>query len=111
MHYVYVLGLERIYGFYIGISCNLERRLQQHYAGEGAAVTKKYGIETVVSTIPCGSRAEALELECRLVLIYRDNGKDAWGGSWTRPSRNWAFPTKPQLERFQAPLAQAIGLR
>ena len=42
--YVYILTNKYRTTFYVGVTSNLEKRILQHYRGEGSQFTKKYNL-------------------------------------------------------------------
>ncbi|HEX8516120.1 MAG TPA: GIY-YIG nuclease family protein [Bacteroidia bacterium] len=42
--YAYILSNKNRTVLYIGVTNNLERRIQEHRAGEGSVLTKKYNV-------------------------------------------------------------------
>ena len=52
--------------YYVGITTDVARRLGQHDAGRGARYTRSRRPLTLVATVPCADRAEAMRLEAQL---------------------------------------------
>jgi len=63
--YVYALELERRY-FYIGITTDIERRIEQHFTGDGARFTRSHKPIRVVEAF----LTKDIYAETRLVMQY-----------------------------------------
>jgi putative endonuclease len=71
MWYVYIL-LCADDTLYTGITNNLERRIKQHNEGKGAKYTKGRGPVTLVKSIECATKSEALKLEYKIKQLPRE---------------------------------------
>ncbi len=84
-YFVYVLKLEQG-KYYIGISRNVNKRIDNHCIGEGAAWTKKYAPIRIISVdpLPCNKKKEAEEYEDERTqrLIRRFGKNNVRGGSY-----------------------------
>jgi len=89
---VYVLSLLYIDGYYVGFSSNFPRRLTQHILGEGANVTKEFGVCSIMHTEPAPDVPSAIAREGQLTRLLRQQGAIVWGGSLAT--------TKPRLKNF-----------
>ena len=67
---VYVLRC-RNNSFYIGITNNLEKRLEQHTLGTGSKFVRSWRPFELVKTIPCSDSGEARRLEYDLKRLTR----------------------------------------
>jgi len=79
---VYVLRLKNVYGFYVGQTADIQTRLVQHVYGGGSRVTKRYGVDRLLSTVPCHTKSKANELERRMTVTLSAIAP-TWGWSWT----------------------------
>ncbi len=57
---------------YTGITNNLERRIKQHNEGKGAKYTRGRGPVTLVKSIECATKSEALKLEYKIKQLPRE---------------------------------------
>lgn len=86
---VYVLRCNVPGYYYIGETCNLERRLQEHREGKGSEFTRKYGVAELVEVIPNGS-------EFGVYWRYRNDPKVKWAcGADHSQSTTPPAPTNP----------------
>lgn len=69
-YYVYILEC-RDGSFYVGITNNLERRVDAHNAGIASKYTRSRRPVTVRYQELCGTRSQALIRECGLRLLSR----------------------------------------
>ena len=67
---VYVLRC-RNNSFYIGITNNLEKRIEKHKLGIGSKFVRSWRPFELVKTIPCGNEGEARRLEYDLKRLTR----------------------------------------
>lgn len=80
-YYVYFLTNWNNKVLYIGVTNNLERRLNEHQSGEGAAFTKKYRTKKLVYYESYGNINEAITREKQLK-------------KWSRKKKNQLIETK-----------------
>lgn len=80
--YVYILASKRNGTLYIGITNNLEARIQQHREGRASSFTQKYHIHTLVyyesfhyveDAIKREKRLKHWKREWKINLIEKDN--------------------------------------
>lgn len=95
-HRVYVLALRDIDGVYIGETANLSARLLQHQQGLGSAVTKEFGVRSLLASIPCETREAAKKLEGNLVVVFGPL-VPTWGASCTQVKRPWGWFTRRNI--------------
>lgn len=57
---------------YTGITNNIDRRVQEHKQGKGAAFTRAFGAKTLVYQEKLNSRSEALCREAQIKKLTRD---------------------------------------
>jgi putative endonuclease len=63
-HFVYILYSESADRFYVGETCNIELRIQQHNSGcYKSAFSKKASDWNLFWSIECKSRTQALKIE------------------------------------------------
>jgi putative endonuclease len=72
MYYVYVLASGRHGTLYIGVTNSLQTRIEQHRAGKGSLLVKKYGIFRLVYVESYDRIEEAISREKRLKRWKRD---------------------------------------
>jgi putative endonuclease len=72
MYYVYVLASGRHGTLYIGVTNSLQTRIEQHRAGKGWLLVKKYGIFRVVYVESYDRIEEAISREKQLKRWKRD---------------------------------------
>ena len=70
MYWVYVLRCDQD-SYYIGMTKNLKRRLEQHDVGKGAQFTKYHKPKELAYKEACHTRSDALAREYQLVHEYR----------------------------------------
>lgn len=70
---VYVLDCGKA-GYYVGHTCNLLRRLTQHYTKQGSWFTRKHGVRGVMWISHVYPRREAAKLEHFLKYLARPAG-------------------------------------
>jgi predicted GIY-YIG superfamily endonuclease len=81
---VYVIECNRPGYYYVGMTTNLKRRLEQHRTGKGSSVFVKEhgGLKQLLQTYPVEGRASARRLEhavtLRMIAVY---GQAYVGGS------------------------------
>ena len=80
-HYIYTLNLEGGKK-YVGITSNPEKRLNDHFNGNGAKWTQKHAPTSVNSIMPCKSYESAKKAE---TIVYQNmknyHGKDMVRGA------------------------------
>ena len=67
---VYVLRC-RNNSLYIGMTNNLEKRIEKHNLGTGSKFVRSWRPFELVKTIPCKNEGEAKRLECDLKRLSR----------------------------------------
>lgn len=67
---VYVLKCRNNF-LYIGLTNNIDRRLQQHERGTGSKFVRSQRPFELVKTIPCKNAKQARSLECNLKKLKR----------------------------------------
>src|SRR5690349_2373335 len=70
--FVYVLASDRHGTLYVGVTNDLQRRLQQHREGMNAAFTKKYRVHRLVHYEIHASPSEAILREKQIKNWHRD---------------------------------------
>ena len=79
MTVVYTLKL-REGKYYVGLTNNVDRRLNEHNSGKGSAWTKKYKFVSVISTV----KGDAMDEEKRTLEMMEKYGvQNVRGGSYT----------------------------
>ena len=76
---LYILKLEND-KYYIGISANLQKRLDLHFTNRGSTWTKKHKPIEVVETIENGSKKLEREKTLEYMRIY--GYQNVRGGAW-----------------------------
>jgi putative endonuclease len=71
-YYVYILAGGRHGTLYIGVTNNLQSRLEQHRGGRGSEFVKKYGVHRLVHVETYASPGEAIAREKQLKNWHRD---------------------------------------
>ena len=82
--YVYVLKLIND-KYYVGISTDLNRRLTQHFSGDGSMWTKLHHPISVISVKP-GNKFE--ESETTIECMHKYGWENVRGGPWCRVKMN-----------------------
>ena len=72
---VYVLRCSNN-SFYIGITNNLEKRIEQHTLGNGSKFVRSWRPFELVKTIPCRNAGEARRLEYDLKRLTRKKKRE-----------------------------------
>jgi putative endonuclease len=62
--------------FYIGITNNLEKRIEQHTLGNGSKFVRSWRPFELVKTIPCRNAGEARRLEYDLKRLTRKKKRE-----------------------------------
>jgi len=82
LYFVYILASRRYGTLYIGITNNLQLRLEQHRLGRGSEFVRKYGVhrlvymesyETAVEAIAREKQLKKWKREWKIQLIEKDN--------------------------------------
>ena len=71
-YYVYILASRRYGTLYIGVTNNVQARLEQHRAGRGSMFVKQYGVFRLVHVAEFASPLEAISREKQLKNWRRD---------------------------------------
>jgi putative endonuclease len=71
-YYVYILASSRHGTLYIGITNNLQARLERHRAGQGSQFVRKYGVYRLVHVETFALPQEAIAREKQLKNWKRD---------------------------------------
>ena len=75
-YYVYILTNVKRNVIYIGVTNDLERRVQEHREGKGGAFTKKYRVDTLVHVEAYDQISDAITRE-KEIKGWRRSKKDA----------------------------------
>lgn len=73
MWYVYIIQSSKDNSLYTGITNDLDKRIAKHNANKGAKYTKGRGPFTILKSIECATKSEALKLE---YVIKQKSKKD-----------------------------------
>ncbi len=92
---IYVLSLLYIDGYYVGFSACFSKRLTQHILGEGAHVTRRFGVASIKHTEEVTSLESAKAREGELVDFLLFQGVPAWGGGRCRLEHNEDMEKRP----------------
>ncbi|MBZ0147532.1 MAG: GIY-YIG nuclease family protein [Pseudorhodoplanes sp.] len=65
-YYVYILASRRYGTLYIGITNNLQRRLEEHRLGSGSGFVRQYGVYRLVHIETFDDPESAIQREKRL---------------------------------------------
>lgn len=71
-YYVYILASRRYGTLYIGITNNLQRRLEEHRLGSGSGFVRQYGVYRLVHIETFDDPESAIQREKRLKKWNRD---------------------------------------
>lgn len=81
--HLYVLELENSH-YYVGLTADIQKRMQQHFTGEGAEWTKLHRPVRVMHTVCTGTKkmleAERMEDEVTIALMHRFGVSKVRGG-------------------------------
>jgi putative endonuclease len=72
MYYVYILASRRHGTLYIGVTNNLQARIEQHRLGLGSEFVKKYAVNRLVYVEPYENVEDAIRREKQLKKWNRD---------------------------------------
>jgi putative endonuclease len=97
--FVYILATKRHGTLYIGVTNDLQRRLQEHRDGSNAGFTKRYKVHRLVHYEIYESPAEA---------IMRETHIKKWRRDW---KSNLIERDNPDWEDLPAPMAYCAALR
>lgn len=82
-HQVYVLKCKTPGHYYVGITTDLDHRLAQHRAGQGAEFTKLHGFHSLRVAITARNETEAKMLERELTRTLQACVPRAAGAGWS----------------------------
>ncbi len=72
MYHVYILASRRYGTLYIGVTNNLQTRIEQHRIGLGSEFVKKYAVHRLVYVEPYENAEDAIRREKQLKKWNRD---------------------------------------
>jgi predicted GIY-YIG superfamily endonuclease len=91
MAYVYTLNLKGGKK-YVGMSENVDKRIDQHFAGKGAQWTKKHAPVSVANVIEVSDRNKAIRLENKITeRLMKTHGVNKVRGGAYCDSRSDAY--------------------
>src|SRR5258708_39237916 len=76
IYYVYILTTVSRHVMYVGVTNDLERRIDEHRNGKGGAFTKRYRVNTLVYVEEYGQISDAITRE-KEIKAWRRSKKDA----------------------------------
>jgi putative endonuclease len=71
-YYVYILASGKYGTLYVGVTNNLQARLEQHRSGRGSEFVKKYAVNRLVHVETFASARDAIAREKQLKNWHRD---------------------------------------
>jgi putative endonuclease len=72
MYYVYILASGKHGTLYIGVTNNIQQRIEQHRSGHGSEFVKKYSVHRLVHIEEFSSAEDAIRREKQLKKWNRD---------------------------------------
>lgn len=94
--------------YYVGISQDVQTRVEQHCRGHGALYTKIHGVERLVGCVEMGSRVEAARMEKRIKCWSPERKKSLLYS--LRPARRHPPSFRTQEEEIMTKLWNALAI-